>query len=237
MKKRYQGVTAYTGLPGSGKTYSLAAVGTRALARGRRVFANDIPLEGRPWLDGAEGFGSFDEFLELVASVDVRDGGAVVCWDELPLFVNARKWQEFPDGLLYTLTQVRKDGLEMHFSTIDWRMVDINVRRITFWVWECRALGFGLHRKSLYPPEERRKKDEGPRSSEFFRIRQDVRDRYDTFGKVAAFGSVSAPAARAAIGNDDQADDASDVGAAAAAVSLASRSVVRSITQRPIRAR
>jgi hypothetical protein len=102
------------------------------------------------------------------------------------LFVNARKWQDFPDGLLYRLTQIRKDGLELHFSTIDWRMVDINVRRITFWVWECVQVAGPFHRRVLWPPEERRKKDDRPRRRELFRIRPDVAEAYNTMGKVSA---------------------------------------------------
>lgn len=179
MRRRYQGVTAYVGLPGSGKTYSLAKVGLDAMRQGRQVWANTDHTMTEPWLHGALPFASFDEFAQI-------PNDAVIVWDELPLFVNARKWQDFPDGLLYRLTQIRKDGLELHFSTIDWRMVDINVRRITFWVWECEhALG-PFHRRVLWPPEERRKKDDRPRRRELFKIRAEVGAAYDTLGKVSA---------------------------------------------------
>jgi hypothetical protein len=189
MNRRYQGVTAYVGLPGSGKTYTLAAVGMRALDRGRRVWANVDHTGQRPWFNapGVEAFRSFEEFAEI-------PNDAVILWDELPLFVNARKWQDFPDGLLYRLTQIRKDGLQLHFSTIDWRMVDVNVRRITFWTWECSHVVGAWHVRRLRPPEERRRKvrgkDERARATEFFRIRQDVRTTYDTFGKVQTFGAL-----------------------------------------------
>jgi hypothetical protein len=173
------GVTAYTGLPGSGKTYSLAKVGVEAMARGRSVWANADHTGNAPWLQGARVFRSFDEFQSI-------PNDAVIVWDELPLFVNARKWQDFPDGLLYRLTQIRKDGLELHFSTIDWRMVDVNVRRITFWVWEVEQLAFGLHRKALYPPEERRRKDERARRREWFRVKPEIAGAYDSWGKVSA---------------------------------------------------
>lgn len=177
--RHYMGVTAYVGLPGSGKTYSLAEVGVRALRRGRQVWANTDGSGVDPWFIGARPFASFDEFMQI-------PNDAVILWDELPLFVNARKWQEFPDGLLYRLTQIRKDGLELHFSTIDWRMVDVNVRRITFWTWECDHLVGPVHRRKLWPPEERRRRDEKPRRKEWFTIRPEVGQAYDTLGKVSA---------------------------------------------------
>jgi hypothetical protein len=146
------------------------------MAAEREVWANTTP-DGVPWLVGARPFSSFDEFCAISTGV--------VVWDELPLFVNSRKWQEFPDGLLYKLTQIRKDGLQLHFSTIDWRMVDVNVRRITFWTWECYAMPLGLFLRKLYPPEERRRPKERARRTELCRIRPTVCAAYDTFGKVA----------------------------------------------------
>lgn len=65
MSRRYMGVTSYVGLPGSGKTYSLAAVGLAAMARGRPVHANVVPGTGQPWLSGALPFASFDEFCAI----------------------------------------------------------------------------------------------------------------------------------------------------------------------------
>lgn len=189
MRRRYQGVTAYTGLPGSGKTYTMAEVGLRAMKAGREVWANADGTGKEPWFFGAKMFSTFAEF-DAIPSGDPKNGvkGPVILWDELPLFVNARKWQEFPDGLLYRLTQVRKDGIELHYSTIDWRMVDVNVRRITFFVWECEHKVAGMHRRALWPPEERRRKDDRPRRREWFRIRDQVIAEYDSFGKVTAPG-------------------------------------------------
>lgn len=172
-RRRYQGVTAFIGLPGSGKTYALAEIGLDAMRRGREVWCNaGFDLEG------ARRFSSFEEFAEI-------PNDAVVVWDELPLYVNARKWQEFPDGLLYRLTQIRKDGLELYYSTIDWRMVDVNVRRLTFWTWECRGITTRLLIRRRFPPEERRKKDERAREIKLVRVRASVGQAYDTFGKVA----------------------------------------------------
>ena len=194
MRKQYQGVTAYVGLPGSGKTYSMAEAGLRALRRGRDVWANADHTGERAWFYGAKMFRTFDEFAAIPAGDPARGiPGPIILWDELPLFVNARKWQDFPDGLLYRFTQIRKDAIELHFSTIDWRMVDVNVRRVTFWVWECESVGFGIHKRKLWPPEERRKKDDRPRRREMFRIRDSVISEFDSFGKVSAPLALPAP--------------------------------------------
>lgn len=171
----YRGVTAYVGLPGSGKSYGL-------VQRAYREFQKDNP---RPVfvnagfnVRGAYSFRSFDEFLEI-------PDGAIVLWDELPLYVSSRRWQDFPDGLLYRLTQIRKDGLELHYSTIDWGMVDKNVRNITFWVWECEQRSARMLKRRKFPPEHRRRKDERPRRTEYVRLNEDVLALYDSYSKVA----------------------------------------------------
>lgn len=177
---KYQGVTAYVGLPGSGKSYALVEVAVRALAEGREVWCNS-GFDVR----GCKRFGSFEEFTQI-------PNGAVVVWDELPLFVNARKWQEFPDGLMYRLTQIRKHGLELHYSTIDWRMVDVNVRRITFWTWECVGITQRLLRRRLYPPPERRVRGERARKSRWVWVKADIADAYDTLGTVELMDKAEA---------------------------------------------
>lgn len=171
----YKGVTAYVGLPGSGKSYGLVEAAHREFLKEdpRPVFVN-----AGFNVTGAIAFRSFDEFLEI-------PDGSLVLWDELPLYVSARKWNDFPDGLLYRLTQIRKDGLELRYSTIDWGMVDKNVRNVTFWVWECEQVSARVLRRRLYPPEHRRQAKERPRRTELVRLKQDVLDRYDSFSKVA----------------------------------------------------
>lgn len=175
MKKRarYQGVTAFVGMPGSGKTYALAQVGLKALARGERVVCNaGFDLEG------AEVIQTFDDFAAL-------EGPAVVVWDELPLYFNARKWAEFPDSMLYKFTQIRKDGLRLYYSAIHEAMIDTNIRRITFWYWHCRAVSGRVLVRSLFPPEEFRKQQARRMRREWVYLRESVCEAYDTDRKVA----------------------------------------------------
>lgn len=171
---RYQGVTAFIGMPGSGKTYGLAEVAARGLKAGKPVFCN----EGFDVV-GAERFAGFDEFLAI-------PNGSVVVWDELPIFVNSRKWQEFPDGMLYRLTQIRKDGLQLYYSAIDEAMIDVTVRRLTFWYWMCQAHTGRFLSRTLWPPDRYRKSGQRPYRREWVRVRPEIAGLYDTLGKVAA---------------------------------------------------
>jgi len=185
-RKPYQGVTAYVGMPGSGKTYTLARIGLDALRAGERVVTNEgfeivDPVSGRR----SEVFSSFDEFAAL-------QGPVVVCWDELPLYFNARKWAEFGDGMLYKFTQIRKDGIRLHYSAIHELMVDVTLRRITFWYWHCRPVVAGWHRREMWPPEEFRKATQRPLMTSWFRIREEVASSYDTDAKVAVSSKLRA---------------------------------------------
>lgn len=170
---KYQGVTAFVGMPGSGKTYGLAQVGVKALERGERVYSN----AGFD-LAGSEILSTFDQFSAV-------EGPAVILWDELPLYFNSRKWAEFPDAMLYKFTQIRKDGLRLYYSAIHEAMIDVNIRRVTFWYWHCRALTGRLMTRTLWPPEEFRKARSRAYRREFVVVREAVAAAYDTTRKVA----------------------------------------------------
>jgi hypothetical protein len=171
--RRYQGVTAFVGMPGSGKTYGLVRVAKRAMEQGRAVYTN----QGFD-VKGARTYRSFEEMLLIPP-------GSVILLDEAPVYFNARRWQEFPDGLLYRLTQIRKDGLEFYYSAIHEEMVDATLRRLTFWFWHCRAISGRLLYWTLWSPELFRRSKERPRKRELIRVNAKVAALYDTNGKVA----------------------------------------------------
>lgn len=169
--RKYQGVTAFVGFPGSGKTYSLAAIGAKAIAKGETVYCNrGFDLEGAVVLQ------SFEQFS------DVEHG--IMLWDELPLYFNARKWAEFPDSMLYKFTQIRKDGVKLFYSAIHENMIDTNIRRVTFWSWHCRAITSRYFVRALLPGPEMRRPDDRARHRELVRVRMEVASLYDTTRKV-----------------------------------------------------
>lgn len=171
----YSGVTAFTGMPGSGKSYGLIEVANRTMKRGEMpVYANaGFTIQGvTRYIEDWEDFVSIQ-------------GPAVIVWDELPLFFAARKWQDFPDGFLYKLTQIRKDGLRLYYSTIDEHLVDINLRRCTFWWWKCRPVTARILMRRLYPHDAYRARDQKPFRTEWVFVRPAIADLYDTGGKIA----------------------------------------------------
>jgi hypothetical protein len=178
---KYAGVTAFVGMPGGGKSYGLAEMAYRALNRGIRVYSNaGFDIEGSVILE------SFEDFARV-------QGPALVVWDELPLYFNSRKWAEFPDGMLYKFTQIRKDGVRLAYSTIHEEMVDVNIRRVTFWYWHCRTTIFPrVLRRTLWPPSQFRRATAKPIDREIVVVRDRVASLYDTYGKVAVQAAVSA---------------------------------------------
>lgn len=176
---RYAGVTAAVGMPGGGKSYLLAEMASRAMAKGVRVWSNaGFDVAGTNTIE------SFEEFASL-------RGPGLVVWDELPLYFSSRRWAEFPDGMLYKFTQIRKDGLRLAYSTIHEGMVDVSIRRVTFWYWHCRTV---LTRKTmvrtLWPPSEFRKASAKPLRRQIRRLDMRVASLYDTMGKVAVTADV-----------------------------------------------
>lgn len=175
----YQGVVCFSGLPGSGKTYRLVDIGVKALRAGKRVFTNagfeihDVGGCGRR----SEIYYSLEELLTIGAE-------DVALLDEAPVYVNSRKSSEFPRGLLYKLTQVRKDGNRFYYSAIDEMMVDVNLRRVTFWTKKCRRSWFGFFKTTTVAPIDRRTADDKPVDRHWWRINADVAAAYDTFAKV-----------------------------------------------------
>jgi hypothetical protein len=195
--EKYQGVTGFIGPPGGGKTYALAEVGARALGRGERVISN----EGFDLL-GSEVLALFEDFAAVAVYCTANDHlqqehprvatcpdghpwvPVTVLWDELPVFFNARKWGEFPDGMLYKFTQIRKDGIRLYYSSIDEGMIDTNIRRITFWYVHCRARTGRWLTRAKYPPHVFRKASAKPYARRSVWVRDSIAAMYDTLGKV-----------------------------------------------------
>lgn len=173
-------MTALLGMPGSGKTATLAEVGVGYRAKGWDVWSNSGfdfgMMTGDPQ---CHVYNSFDELAAI-------PGPACILIDEAQLYFNARRWQDFPDGFLYRLSQVRKDGVHLFYTTLFWDMIDKNLRSMTYNVWECEA-GFrrGHFVRRRYPPLERRTKDQRPFEKQRVKVALPIVAMYDTYAKVA----------------------------------------------------
>ena len=185
-----QGATAFLGPPGSGKTMFLTQAAANLSAAGCQVFSNSMELA---FEDGH--FRNFDELTDMVLKVAELPWEerpfTCVCIDEAPFWANARKWAEFSDGFFLILQQIRKFRVCLYYSAINWLQVDVNLRRLTYLVWECEKTRWGSFKRHLYPPEEERQEMEKPLLRMRHRPRQGELECYET-GQI-----VSSPALNA----------------------------------------
>lgn len=169
-----EGLTCWTGEPGSGKTYAMVEVALAYHKLGWDVVTNGLDLT----FESA----SYQDFGSLCALIDSsRRNRTVVLLDEAPMWANSRRWQEFPSAFFSRLQQVRKYGFLMHYSAINFNKVDNNLRDQTYWVWECtRGIFTGRFIRKLRVPEELAVPGERPRLKRKVRARQYVYDSYGT---------------------------------------------------------
>lgn len=114
-------IIAYTGLPGSGKTYSLAKdCHNEQIKRHRDIYANFA-------LKGAHYFSDIRQIL------NVEQG--IIAIDEMNTLCPASKWQQLPISYVNLWTQSRKNGIDLWFTTQNFRRVVSSIRDVTNYVW------------------------------------------------------------------------------------------------------
>lgn len=115
-------IVAYTGLPGSGKTYSLAKDCNREMERrDREVYANFA-------LKGAHYFSDIRQILNVERGV--------IAIDEMNTLCPASKWQMLPIAYVNLWTQSRKNGIDLWYTTQNFRRVVSSIRDVTNYVWK-----------------------------------------------------------------------------------------------------
>lgn len=180
----FEGITGWKGLPGVGKTYALVEALTCFAALGVPVYTN-----GLDFLFEAGSFRDFDELCAIIDDPPDDEPLRVLAIDEAPFWANARKWQEFPDDFFRRLMQVRKYGYLLYYTAIREEMIDANLRRVTYWMWDCnRTLFLKRFQRSLYPPMEEQTVAERPVVRRKVWPRQGVFEAYDTHKRLALPG-------------------------------------------------
>ncbi len=125
------GIEAFVGLAGEGKTISM----TRELNRLRKKYGNDIYITTN-YFYKYQDF-PFENWHQLLNEYDKT---LIVAWDELPNEFNSRDFQDFPVELVDKLTQLRKEnGTKIFYTAQDFKLVDVSIRRLTFYVHQCRT--------------------------------------------------------------------------------------------------
>lgn len=174
----FEGVTCFVGEPGAGKTLSMVAAALVMHRTGSKVYTNGMGLSFEA--------GSFTNFKSLMKIIDeaVNDPRPrIVCIDEAPLWVNAKKWAEFPTGLLSRLQQVRKYNVLVYYTCINELGVANELRRVTFWAWHCTRHGNRIIQK-LMAPIEQQQPGAKPLLIKRLPMRQEMFAAYNTLGRL-----------------------------------------------------
>ena len=173
-------ITAYVGLPGTGKTYGLVLEALKGIKQERKVYSNfDIAIDGIVRIKG---------FSDLVK---VRDG--LVILDELNLWFPSRLWQSIPPEILSLWAQSRKRGIDLIYSTQHLDRVDKVIREVTNYVIRCNSvslfsLQFFIY--TTYQPEDWDKQNRRSLGRRIVLFRQSVASLYDTYQIIEDIATI-----------------------------------------------
>lgn len=122
-------ITAFTGLPGHGKTYMMTKMAIKHMKKGGRVFAN-YPLKGAI---------RYQQITELfdVRRLPGEKLAPLICIDEAGLVAPAGGWKSIPFDVMAHWRQHRHAGVNIVYTAQDLRDVAVPLRRVTQFVREC----------------------------------------------------------------------------------------------------
>lgn len=109
-------ISALTGLPGFGKTATMAKWGYKAMREGKTVYSN-FPLKGAI---------PYNEPLEVLGKVK----NALILMDEAGILLDQLKMFDMPYEVFYELRQHRKDGVDLLLSAQDLLDIAYPFRRL-----------------------------------------------------------------------------------------------------------
>lgn len=110
-------IIAYTGMPGSGKTYALVQRAHKALLQGRQVFAN-FPLKGTYQI-------SLDDICTYQFPED-----CVVLIDEAGRWFNSREWKDLPHEVFDLFTMHRHVKMDLFIAVQSFARIDKSLREV-----------------------------------------------------------------------------------------------------------
>jgi len=180
MVEFFEGLTCFSGEPGTGKTYAMVETAYVFHKLGWDVITNSMNLTFE-----AGSYHDFDALCNLIDSGAARR--TVICLDEAPSWANSRRWDEFPSGLFLKLQQVRKYGFLFLFTAINFDKVDKNLRDQTYHLWVCKKSAWtNTFIRALTVPSELQVAWERPRYKMRVRPRAEVVNAYQTHGFITA---------------------------------------------------
>jgi len=127
-------IVMYTGLPGAGKTRSLARTAIDVLYRNQRYFRRTGKVR-QLWTNLAFSEKAIDEFPEQIYNwigteqlLPLRN--VDVLWDEMAVHLDSTQWANMSLELKRWLQQHRKFGIEIYGTAQDFAQVDVSARRL-----------------------------------------------------------------------------------------------------------
>jgi len=175
-------INIITGLPGSGKTYVLAKMAKQFLEEGTQVYSNFRLL----WPgENLHYWRSWDDLK------DIRFG-IIIC-DELPVYFNSRQWEKLDPETMRLLQQHRKKSLHIWGTVQHEARIDVSMRELVSEFYQCRKIAgssddaekpWGLIRMDSYWPEDMKNPNKTPDSTEWFFIKKEICDFYDTLAEI-----------------------------------------------------
>ena len=127
IPESWTGLICVEGMPGMGK--STTAVWDTILKRTEypkmKTYTNmDVTFQN----------GSIDHWKQLM-EYNNEEYGQIYILDELSSILNSRSWKDFPPEALDLITQSRKIRTRILYTTQEFAMTDVNLRRLTKEVW------------------------------------------------------------------------------------------------------
>lgn len=173
-------IIGYTGLAGSGKTYSMTQTALKLIKKGEIVFS-------RHEIEGAYPLVDERELLRMQH--------CHVFFDEWHQDHSAKEWYFLDEVVKHIVTQSRKYSILIHWSAQHWLYMDAFIRRNTDYVWEHEALfrdpntgasRFGLHyaRKITGLQAELKYRRPDILAKRYFFIKKKVYNAYDSFKPI-----------------------------------------------------
>jgi len=152
-------IYGYEGLPGSGKTHEGASQVETLLSRNRKwskksgilrpVYSN-LPFNedwNNKW---GEGLKYWRDPMQLPALRDCD-----IFWDEIPVHLDSRGWENLSLSLRAWLQQHRHFGIEIYFTAQDFFQIDKSFRRLVDSVERCYKLIGSRNPSATKPPVKR----------------------------------------------------------------------------------
>jgi zona occludens toxin (predicted ATPase) len=191
-------ITIWTGRPGTGKTLSMVRAVEKLLNKGEIIYSN-FRINWSGYDEASSWWRRFLHKIKLKKELkkfpasnlrgwthlhelkDIKEAYIVI--DEAHFYMNSRKWKELPMEFMRKVAQHRKDGLHIYGTVQNIKRIDVVVRELVDFWYECSIfLGFVFNVEYDIDEDQLKKK---PLSQKFFRLNKKwASNTYDTLEKI-----------------------------------------------------